>query len=581
MSRDVHLLNQNEVSKLTKVPVVSATSSSIKQFNLKDGKTEDKVNGTSSLPLCFVKKMDSKLPSNQTRNIIQLVKTDGSQPSIIQISPVKKPSNIIEIQQRIPNAKNLKFGEKVKLPKNTSIFPSMNNYSGKPTPTIMIASPKQQNTQFKQKPIQASPKQPQALFVPNSQLNNQYTSFNMKNNQHPSMVVHTPNNHYPQTSPLRPTPYKPSPRWNAASPNRNKRPSSVNNLQMVESKRRRTPINGEKSGKGLRHFAQLVCEKVKQKVTTTYNEVADELVSDYAERQKLHNPEQNYDQKNIRRRVYDALNVLMAMNIIYKDKKDIHWVGLPTNSAQEVQALQSEKIRREQSIAKKTNQLQELIIQQIAFRSLVERNKKLEDVSGPPNDNSSIQLPFIIVNTSKKTVIDCSISNDKYEYLFNFNNTFEIHDDIEVLKRMGMAYNLDSPSKCSLDDLKQAVKLVPSNLKPYLEGMAGFRIPDAIPENGQAFPDRFRSVKEEVKREVYSDVTPKLDATDREVAMVTTNVMQRHVSSRSSSAVTSLNDAMDDGSTMTSSISMSSEESLPGNRGVASPNEVGEENKIA
>ena len=33
-----------------------------------------------------------------------------------------------------------------------------------------------------------------------------------------------------------------------------------------------------------------------------------------------------------------------------------------------------------------------------------------------------------------------------------------------------MAYNLDSPSKCSLDDLKQAVKLVPSNLKPYLEG---------------------------------------------------------------------------------------------------------------
>ena len=49
---------------------------------------------------------------------------------------------------------------------------------------------------------------------------------------------------------------------------------------------------------------------------------------------------QQYDQKNIRRRVYDALNVLMAMNIIYKDKKDIHWVGLPTNSAQEVQALQ-------------------------------------------------------------------------------------------------------------------------------------------------------------------------------------------------------------------------------------------------
>jgi hypothetical protein len=42
------------------------------------------------------------------------------------------------------------------------------------------------------------------------------------------------------------------------------------------------------------------------------------------------------------------------------------------------------------------------------------------------------QLPFIIVNTSKKTVIDCSISNDKMEYLFNFDDTFEIHDDMEV-----------------------------------------------------------------------------------------------------------------------------------------------------
>lgn len=49
---------------------------------------------------------------------------------------------------------------------------------------------------------------------------------------------------------------------------------------------------------------------------------------------------QVYDQKNIRRRVYDALNVLMAMNIISKEKKEIRWIGLPTNSAQECQNLE-------------------------------------------------------------------------------------------------------------------------------------------------------------------------------------------------------------------------------------------------
>ena len=62
----------------------------------------------------------------------------------------------------------------------------------------------------------------------------------------------------------------------------------------------------------------------------------------------------------------------------------------------------------------------------------MERNKDREKRDGPPTPNSAIQLPFIIVNTSKKTVIDCSISNDKMEYLFNFDDTFEIHDDMEV-----------------------------------------------------------------------------------------------------------------------------------------------------
>ena len=61
-------------------------------------------------------------------------------------------------------------------------------------------------------------------------------------------------------------------------------------LQMYNvfsSKRRRTPNSSEKGSKGLRHFAMLVCEKVKQKVTTTYNEVADELVAEYSDAQRL------------------------------------------------------------------------------------------------------------------------------------------------------------------------------------------------------------------------------------------------------------------------------------------------------
>uniref|UniRef100_A0A4W4H6V3 Transcription factor n=1 Tax=Electrophorus electricus TaxID=8005 RepID=A0A4W4H6V3_ELEEL len=226
---------------------------------------------------------------------------------------------------------------------------------------------------------------------------------------------------------------------------------------------------GEKNGKGLRHFSMKVCEKVQRKGVTTYNEVADELVAEFSSADNPISPNDHvYDQKNIRRRVYDALNVLMAMNIISKEKKEIKWIGLPTNSAQECQNLEVERQRRLERIKQKQSQLQELILQQIAFKNLVQRNRQTEQQTNrPPPDNSVIHLPFIIINTSKKTVIDCSISNDKFEYLFNFDSMFEIHDDIEVLKRMGMACGLEA-GKCSAEDLKMARSLVPKALEPYV-----------------------------------------------------------------------------------------------------------------
>lgn len=118
----------------------------------------------------------------------------------------------------------------------------------------------------------------------------------------------------------------------------------------------------------MRHFSMKVCEKVQKKVVTSYNEVADELVAEFSSGDNNISPNEAvsscschmmsaadtpvahslvflflqhvYDQKNIRRRVYDALNVLMAMNIISKDKKEIKWIGFPTNSAQECQDLE-------------------------------------------------------------------------------------------------------------------------------------------------------------------------------------------------------------------------------------------------
>uniref|UniRef100_A0A2K5MHS0 Transcription factor n=1 Tax=Cercocebus atys TaxID=9531 RepID=A0A2K5MHS0_CERAT len=197
-----------------------------------------------------------------------------------------------------------------------------------------------------------------------------------------------------------------------------------------------------------------VCEKVQRNGTTSYNEVGDELVSEFsaADNHILPN-ESGYDQNSIRRRLYDAVNVLMAMNIISKEKKEIKWIGLPTNSAQECQNLEVERQRRLERIKEKQNRHSE------------------QQASQPLPPNLVIHLPFIIINTSKKTIIDCSIYNDNFECLFNFDNTFEIHDDTEALKQMGMACGLESGS-CSAEDLKMARSLVRKALEPYVTEMA-------------------------------------------------------------------------------------------------------------
>lgn len=199
----------------------------------------------------------------------------------------------------------------------------------------------------------------------------------------------------------------------------------------------------EKAYKGLRHFSMMVCKKVEEKGTTTYNEVADELV------QAVVQENQPFDEKNIRRRVYDALNVLMAMDIITKEKKEITWRGLPTGAAQDVQTLQRELEHRREQLHRKRESLGEMLVQQVCYRALVQRNRAREAAeardrdqgrkpSAPPERDNEIPLPFIVVNTNSSAVIQCNMSRDLTDVMFDFSMPFEINDDNTIMKRLGL-----------------------------------------------------------------------------------------------------------------------------------------------
>lgn len=181
------------------------------------------------------------------------------------------------------------------------------------------------------------------------------------------------------------SPEAPTPASAESDKKRIKRENSGSQTPVQQPCKTTAPASTDK--KGLRSFSGQVCQKVRDKKTTTYNEVADELVKDFAVSEL--NEELKYDEKNIRRRVYDALNVLMALDIIAKDKKSISWRGFPSSSGSDEQdalldaLAKAEELRKEQE-----SQLEALILQYISTANLLKRNKadgaRLDEATGQP-----------------------------------------------------------------------------------------------------------------------------------------------------------------------------------------------------
>ncbi|KAK2381185.1 hypothetical protein P8452_37240 [Trifolium repens] len=209
---------------------------------------------------------------------------------------------------------------------------------------------------------------------------------------------------------------------------------------VVASKRKKRgqrAVGGDKNGRGLRQFSMKVCEKVESKGRTTYNEVADELVAEFSDPSNgvMSPDQQQYDEKNIRRRVYDALNVLMAMDIISKDKKEIQWKGLPRTSQNDIEELKKERLGLRNRIERKAAYLQELEEQFVGLENLIQRNEQLYSSGNPPS--GGVSLPFILVQTRPHATVEVEISEDMQLVHFDFNSSpFELHDDNYVLKAM-------------------------------------------------------------------------------------------------------------------------------------------------
>jgi len=251
-----------------------------------------------------------------------------------------------------------------------------------------------------------------------------------------------------------------------------------------------TNTTGGKANKGLRHFSKHVCNKLEEKQKTSYNEVADELVAEFLAQRALEedstgNGASNetpgtgvttkkkrgaagHDEKNIRRRVYDALNVLDALDIISKEKKEIRWIGLPSRTSSDLKRLRNQRNVRISEVEKKRELLRDLIVQSVCFRNLIKRNTEREQeqernmgmsLMRESQKDDKIHLPFVVVNTSSRAVIQVEFNDDQTDVRFDFSMPFEIKDDDAILKLMGFDKTTE----------KELSKMLPTSLLNYCQ----------------------------------------------------------------------------------------------------------------
>ncbi|CAD8162694.1 unnamed protein product [Paramecium octaurelia] len=191
------------------------------------------------------------------------------------------------------------------------------------------------------------------------------------------------------------------PSQKAVSQQFNKKPSKISNLKQptssaillskrsIHHKLQSTMSNYQfqkeplKSQKGLRHLSIKVKEIVFEFKLTSYKDVAERLIKEQIQYQdRISDYVNSKDEQNIKRRVYDAINVMIASRVLKKDGKTVKAnfdnSGYAKNLLQ-LKSLHEEQLNKKQKILEmKKKQLADIVWKVKAANLLIERNKSLE-----------------------------------------------------------------------------------------------------------------------------------------------------------------------------------------------------------
>lgn len=257
-------------------------------------------------------------------------------------------------------------------------------------------------------------------------------------------------------------------------------------------------IRTARSERGLKRLSVKVRDLVFKLKETSYKDVAnkliEELVTDgeydeYGRKldKKSSHEKKTKEEKNVRRRVYDALNVLIASgvlkknankNVLYEEKPENRMKGLKLvikkkNEYKKRDLLKSINFKRFNN-QNKRERLRESLEKLIAYKKLIERNKSLTEIEKVQDvimnheiydkihedklcikseQNELIQkegcckihFPLIVVGTEnrKDNQVRFCYSKDKSALVLSFKKQFSLMGDMDVLLQLGFQDNKD------------------------------------------------------------------------------------------------------------------------------------------
>ena len=195
---------------------------------------------------------------------------------------------------------------------------------------------------------------------------------------------------------------------------------------------------------GLKEISKRVMDIIKQSGKTTYKAISDQIVNEINEKSLK-------DEKNIRRRIYDSLNVMKSMKLFNRDKntKTIMWnYGQefdPLNEIEDKSELNENNDNKidsgdiaslKKEIKEKNNKLELLKMELIGLKNVLERNAK-ENEKIP--EQQKLYFPFIVIEfpSNKDPKINVALNDNKTKAHFGFDEVISMYGDLDAVSKIG------------------------------------------------------------------------------------------------------------------------------------------------